>query len=209
MVHALRDVWIQLTIVTLLIASFMWLWRRTFPGSTLVFAVVLGLVLVWSHRSRGDSLRDLGFRIDTAARTASLFAPIVIVVVAVTLAVGALLESWRFPAADGALDTLLAVAVFGLSQQYVLLGFYYRGFASILRSPVLAALLTALVFAGFHIPNPFLMCVTFAVAPISIAVYRRSPNLPVSGLAHGLISFTLYYSLPLAITHNLRVGPSY
>src|SRR4030095_3286360 len=81
-----RAVLIQLALVTLMIASFIWIFRDAFRGSTAAFAVLLLVVLIWSHRQRGDSLRDLGFRLDTAPRTALLFAPVALVVVSAALA---------------------------------------------------------------------------------------------------------------------------
>jgi membrane protease YdiL (CAAX protease family) len=200
---------IQLALVTLMIASFIWIFRHAFRGSPAAFAVLLIAVLVWSHRKRGDSLRDLGFRLDTTPRAALLFAPVALVVVSVALAGGALMGSLRFPPFYYSLHQLADLIPFGIAQQYVLLAFYYRGIASIVRTPGRAALLAALVFSALHVPNVFLMVVTFFGGMIAAAIYRRSPNLWVNGIAHGLISFTLGYTMPLTVTHNLRVGPGY
>jgi membrane protease YdiL (CAAX protease family) len=200
---------IQLALVTLLIASFIWIFRHAFRGSTAAFAVLLLVVLIWSHRSRGDSLRDLGFRLDTAPRTALLFAPVALVAVSLALAAGSWMGSLRFPAFDHSLHQLAPLIPFGIAQQYILLAFYYRGIERIVHTPGSAALLTALVFSALHVPNVFLMVVTFLAGLIAAAIYRRSPNLWVNGITHGLMAFTLVYSVPLTVTHNLRVGPGY
>ncbi len=200
---------IQLALVTLLIASFIWIFRHAFRGSAATFAVLLIAVLIWSHRKRGDSLRDLGFRLDTAARTALLFAPVALVVVSVALAAGASLGSLRFPPFGYSLHQLADLIPIGIAQQYVLLAFYYRGIAGIVHTRGRAALLTALVFSALHVPNAFLMAVTFFGGMIAAAIYRRSPNLWVNGITHGLIVFALGYTMPLTVTHNLRVGPGY
>jgi membrane protease YdiL (CAAX protease family) len=206
---AQRELIVQLSLLTLLVAWFIWFGRDAFAGSTAVFASLLLLVLVWSHWKRGDSLREIGLRLDTVPRTALLFAPIAITVVTLTLAIGASMESLRFPATHVAIGTLARLVLFGIAQQYVLLGFYYRGIAGVVRSSTGAILLTALIFAAFHIPNPFLMIVTFLAGAIAVAIYRRSPNLWVNGITHGIISFVLYYSLPDTVTGGLRVGPGY
>lgn len=200
---------IQLALVTLMIASFIWFFPHAFRGSMAAFAVLLIAVLIWSHRKRGDSLRDLGFRLDTAPRTALLFAPVVLVVVSVALAAGASMGSLRFPPLGYSLHQLAGLIPFGIAQQYVLLAFYYRGIASIVHTPGRAALLAALVFSALHVPNVFLIVVSSFGGVIAAAIYRRSPNLWVNGIAHGLISFTLVHTVPLAVTHNLRVGPGY
>jgi membrane protease YdiL (CAAX protease family) len=204
-----RVVLIQLALVTLMIASFIWIFRHAFRGSIAIFAVLLVVVLIWIHRTRGDSLRDVGFRLDTAPRTALLFAPVALVVASVVLAAGAWWGSLRFRSFDNSLRQLAELIPFGIAQQYILLAFYYRGIVRVVRTPGCAALLTALVFSALHVPNVFLMAVTFFAGAVAVAVYQRSPNIWVNGITHGLMAFTLAYSLPLTLTHNLRVGPGY
>jgi membrane protease YdiL (CAAX protease family) len=203
------NVVIQLALVTLMIASFVWIIRPAFRGSTPAFVVLLAVVLIWSHRKRGDSLRELGFRLDTAPRTALLFAPVALVIASAALAAGAWMGTLRFPPFDYSLHQLSDLIPFGIAQQYVLLAFYYRGIASLVHTPGRAVLLAALVFSAFHVPNVFLIVTTFLAGLIAAAIYRRSPNLWVNGITHGLISFTLGYTVPLSVTHNLRVGPGY
>jgi membrane protease YdiL (CAAX protease family) len=204
-----REVLIQLTLVTFLVTSFIWIGRHAFAGSKVVFAVLLILILLWSHRRRGDSLRAIGFRLDTAPRTVLSFAPIAIAIITLTLAVGLWMHSLRFPPIPAALYTLAKLLLFGIAQQYVLLGFYHRGIARLVPAPLAAVLITALLFAAFHVPNPFLMVVTFFAAVIATLIYRYSPNLWVNGITHGIVSFALYYSLPVSVTGGLRVGPEY
>ena len=200
---------LQLVLVTLLVAGYIWLGRHAFAGSQVVFAALLVSLLLWSHRQRGDSMRGIGFRVDTAPRTALFLAPVAIVSIAITLAAGYSKHSLNFPSLPTTLETFVKLLVFGIAQQYVLLGFYHRGIATLVPSPAAAILLTALVFAAFHIPNPFLVIVTFFAALVAAAIYRRSPNLWVTGVTHGLISFFLFYSLPFSLTGGLRVGPEY
>jgi membrane protease YdiL (CAAX protease family) len=203
------NVLIQLTVLTSVIASFIWIARGTFVASTVVFWLTVSLILYWAHRSRGDSLRQIGFRFDTAAQAVPLMGSVTMVVVLATLLIGAWMNAWHFPSIEIALSSLVHLLLFGIAQQYVLLGFYYRGFASVLGTPASALLLTAVVFSAFHIPNFFLMTVTFFAGIVGTLVYRRAPNLWVNGIAHGSISFTLYYALPIELTHGLRVGPGY
>jgi hypothetical protein len=40
-------------------------------------------------------------------------------------------------------------------------------------------------------------------------LFRRCPNLFAIGAAHALASSTLYFCLPPAITHLMKVGPGY
>jgi membrane protease YdiL (CAAX protease family) len=90
----------------------------------------------------------------------------------------------------------------------VLLAFFYQHLAQ--RLPrALALITTAFVFAVLHLPNPFLVAVTFFAGLLSAVVYTRAPNLWVNGVIHGLLSYCLYFSLPYDITGGLRVGPGY
>jgi membrane protease YdiL (CAAX protease family) len=198
-----------LALVFILIFSYIWYWQASFPGATALFATVLLGVLVTGQANLRVSVRDAGFRLDTAARAAALLVPVVGLILALSLLAGHLLHSLHFPPAREAWPSLLEAFAFGLAQQYVLLAFFYRRLERVLGRNVLAVVTTALVFAIFHLPNPFLTIVTLLAGLFSVAVYQRAPNLWLNGVAHGLISYHLYYSLPFAITGALRVGPGY
>jgi len=202
-----RSILVQMALVALLILSFMWFWRPV-HGSPVVFAAALIILLLLSHRARDDSLRNLGFRFDTTYDAAKILVPIGVAAVVATLIAGTSLGGRGLPPAQAALPNFAKGMVFGLLQQYLLLAFFYRGIAVLLRGPV-AIVATAALFALFHLPNTFLMAVTFAAGLVSVAVYRRSPNLWVSGVVHGLVSYSLYCLLPTSITAGLRVGPEY
>ncbi|GFE83579.1 hypothetical protein GCM10011487_55790 [Steroidobacter agaridevorans] len=200
---------VLLALVFILIFSFIWGGQPSFPGATAMFATVLIGALLTGQVNRRGSVRDAGFRLDTAAHAAALLAPVTGVIIALTMIAGHLLNSTHFPTASQAWPSLLEAFAFGLAQQYVLLAFFYRRLERILGHTGLAMVTTALVFAIFHLPNPFLTIVTLLAGLLSAAVYRRAPNLWINGLAHGLISYQFYYALPLAITGALRVGPGY
>lgn len=206
--HRRRDA-ILLALVFILIFSFIWGWQASFHGATAVFATALIGVLLSGHANLAGSLRDAGFRFDTAAHAAALLAPLTGLIIALTVLAGHLLDSIDFPTPNDAWVSLFEAFAFGLAQQYVLLAFFYRRLQRLLRHNVLAVIATALVFAIFHLPNPFLTIVTLVAGLLSAAVYQRAPNLWINGLAHGLISYHLYHALPLAITGALRVGPGY
>ncbi len=79
-----RGVWLELLSVTGLLFSYIWLWEGKFAGD---FVVCLGLVLAITlagHRRRGESARDLGFRLDNATQSArevfSIVAPLLVVI---------------------------------------------------------------------------------------------------------------------------------
>ena len=99
---------LQLVLVTLLVAGYIWLGRHAFAGSQVVFAALLVSLLLWSHRQRGDSMRGIGFRVDTAPRTALFLAPVAIVSIAITLAAGYSKHSLNFPSLPATLEKLMS-----------------------------------------------------------------------------------------------------
>jgi membrane protease YdiL (CAAX protease family) len=99
--------------------------------------------------------------------------------------------------------------LWGPLQQYALQGFINRR-AQILFGPGRASvLLTGLLFAVFHLPNPWLTLATFAGGLLWAWVYQRAPNLLAVGVSHGLMTWVLISSVPPAALHNLRVGFKY
>ncbi|RPH46965.1 MAG: CPBP family intramembrane metalloprotease [Lysobacterales bacterium] len=195
--------------VSLLLLSYIWIWRRSFPGAATLFAVVLLATLTAGHVLRRGSLRDVGFRLDTFARASMLLGPVAAVAIVSAVLIGHLSGSARFPPASTAVPGIAEAVVFGLAQQYLLLGFFYRRLEEALQKPASSLLGAAAVFALFHLPNPFLTAVTFFAGLVAAWVYRRAPNLWVNGVIHGLVSYCLYFSLSAELTGGLRVGPGY
>ena len=199
----------EIAAMTILLLTYIWLWAHAFPGAFLLCAAGYFGIGIVGHLSRGESLRNIGIRVDNwlpAVRNASYF-----VVVAVTgaLTVGMLLSSWHFPSWKGAASTLPVTMVWATAQQYGLLCVFYRRLHDLLGNVAGAVAGAAVLFAVFHLPNSFLMVVTLAAGAVACVLYRREPNVFVIGIAHTLISFSLYYSLPFSITAQLRVGPGY
>jgi membrane protease YdiL (CAAX protease family) len=79
----------------------------------------------------------------------------------------------------------------------------------VLKDPLAHDVVCAGIFAALHLPNPFLTAVTFGAGYCFCVLFRRCPNLFAIGAAHALASSTLYFCLPPAITHLMKVGPGY
>jgi membrane protease YdiL (CAAX protease family) len=199
----------EVAAMTMLILSYIWLWQRSFPGAFwLCVAGYFGIGIL-GHLRRGESLQHIGLRLDNwlpAIRNASI---VVLVTVSGALIVGRILDSWHFPSWKTALWTLPVAIVWATAQQYGLLCVFYRRLHDALGSVMGAMVGAALMFAIFHLPNSFLMTVTLFAGMIACVLYRYQPNILVIGVAHALISFTLYFALPPDVTAQLRVGPGY
>jgi membrane protease YdiL (CAAX protease family) len=180
-------------------------------NSKLVAALPVGLafaLMLYSHRARNETAREIGWRLDNFWRAARLLVLPVVVATILIVAAGALLKSLRF---DGRqlLEWALWLPLWGFAQQYVLQGFVNRRAQLALGRGWPSVLLVAAVFALLHLPNPWLAVATFAGGLVWAYVYQRAPNLFALALSHALMSMLLAVSLPPALIKSLRVGIKY
>jgi membrane protease YdiL (CAAX protease family) len=199
---------IEIIAMLALLLSYIWLWRDLFVGDYLLVVVLYFALCHISHLRCGESARSLGLRLDNWRSAARQACVPVIVGMGVPLAAGAALGSWHFKLDRLVFDVPWHV-VWGTAQQYGLLCLLYRRSLDVLGTWQQAALAAASAFAVVHLPNPLLVGVTFLAGFVACTLYRRVPNVFVLGVAHAMISLVLFFALPLSITHNLRVGPSY
>lgn len=199
--------WLELGAVTALLVSYIWVWQGAFEGD---FLVCLGLFLaitVTAHRRRGETARDLGFRLDNFAAAARLVFTYVLPVALLIVIVGLVFDLHREPPIERLWTRIALMPLFGIAQEYALLGFYFRRFREALPGDFAPVVAAAVVFAGLHAPNPPLMAMALGVSLGACWFYRRVPNLWVLGLAHGLLSITVAMFLAKLLIVGLKVGP--
>jgi membrane protease YdiL (CAAX protease family) len=172
-------------------------------------AVVFMLV---SHRVRGESAREVGWRLDNFWRAARLLLPPMVVVSALLVGWGwyaGTLDFGRWEGGQSIMGVPGLSLVWGPLQQYALQGFINRRAQVALGRGSLSVLLVGLLFAVFHLPNPWLTFATFAGGLLWAWVYQRAPNLLAVGLSHSLMTWVMISSVPPGALHNLRVGFKY
>ena len=168
--------------------------------------LALGLV-VYSHRERGETVKDVGFRTDNffAACRLLLIPTAIVVVVGVSVSWfsshSIFVAPWR--------NRFLLLPLWALFQQYVLNGFINRRAQLALGNGPKSILLVAMVFSLFHLPNPLLAILTFAGGFVWAAVYQRQPNLFALALSHTVSSITLALTISPKWLDGLRVGFKY
>jgi membrane protease YdiL (CAAX protease family) len=200
---------VEVTALTALVLSYIWGWQGAFPGSALLLVVLYFGIGIASHLRRGESARQIGFRLDNwrAAFRGALIA--VGIASFLFLALGAALDTWHFPPVRQSIASLPWLVAWGTAQQYGLVCFLYQRLLEILQGPRAATLGAALLFAVFHVPNPVLLVVTLVAGVVSCTLYRRAPNVLVLGIAHAAVSFVVAGALPSSLTHRMHVGPGY
>lgn len=180
------------------------------------FVVALPILIAlaaifFSHRQRGESLKDIGYRFDNfTACWRILILPMLAFFVFLTV-LGWYLGSLRLNDFLGAafFRKYVWLFVWGLIQQHALQAFFNRRAQEIWSKGFLSVFVTASIFALLHLPNFWLTVATFFGGLMWATVYQRVPNLFVLALSHGIMSGVLVMTMPRSALHGMRVGYNY
>ncbi len=186
------------------------LFGRSAPAFAVPVFAALGFML-FSHRRRGETARELGFRLDNFPRALLLLTPAMLVSAAALYAAGRLLgvTAVRFRFGWGLAAALFWLFLWGLLQQYALQAFINRRAQELWGAGARSVLFVALAFALLHAPNLWLMLATFAGGLLWAWAYQRAPNLYALGLSHCLMTAALVSTVPSPLLHGMRVGFGY
>jgi membrane protease YdiL (CAAX protease family) len=165
-------------------------------------------LMVFSHYERGETLRDIGFRLDNFVSATRLIAlPTLVAMALIAFSAWGLISS-EFSMRPIRLRLLL-VPAWALMQQYALQGFLNRRAQMVLGSGWKSVVAVAILFSIFHLPSPLLIVLTLLGGLAWAFAYQRQPNLFALALSHFAVSITLTLTLPTDLSRNLRVGLRY
>jgi hypothetical protein len=187
-----------------LIMLYIWRLRFTAPRS---WIFVLGF-FVLSHILRGERIARLGFRLGNFRECVEAWAPALLLLVLALLAGGVLFATVRPMSVQYGCMCLLAYCPWGILQQYLLNGYIANRLLEVCSARYVP-LAAAALFAGAHLPNWFLMAVTFVTGYYSTTIFLRYRNIYFLGLAHAMIGTALFVVVPDSISHHLMVGPGF
>ncbi|HEX8422425.1 MAG TPA: CPBP family intramembrane glutamic endopeptidase [Pyrinomonadaceae bacterium] len=168
-------------------------------------------LMFYSHRLRGETLRELGWRTDNFVHAARLLllpmvAGSVLLVLVGWLWFGGSFSFGQRRAGWAIFGFPVWGFAWGLLQQYVLQAYINRRAQIVFGKGAASITTVALLFALLHLPNPWLMCATFLGGLIWAAIYQRTPNLYALAISHAALTWVLISTLPSNALRGLRVG---
>ncbi len=175
--------------------------------------VLAFMLMIGSNRLRGESPRDLGFRLDNFLHAIKLLLAPMIIVAVISLVIGfmsgARPDFFRWHSERSLAAQLLLGFGWGFAQQAVLQAYVNRRAQIVWGRGMMSVILTAVVFAMLHLPNPWLMVLTAIGGLVWAAVYQRAPNLFALAISHSLMTWVLVSTLPASALNHLRIGFKY
>lgn len=171
----------------------------------ILFGITALWYIAWQLWQAASNVRSLGLEFRGLLRESWLLGATLVLAAAVLTTAyftGSLHRLWGLQHPGYA---ILLYACWAFVQEFMLQCFCLRMLRALV-SKVSALLLSGLVFAVAHLPNPSLTLVTFFAGVAFTAIYARKRNLYVVAVIHAVLGLTLAVSAPDDWFHGLRVG---
>lgn len=192
-----------LTVFALIMA---YIWQLRYHHHYLWLGILAGMVV--SHLLRRESTEVLGFRRRNLRQCLEEFGPALAFTALAALAAGILCHTTRHIRFGDAFLAWAGYLPWGTFQQYILNGYFLNRLSGAMPGRR-AAVASAALFSGAHLPNWFLMGVTLAMGYVCARIYLRHKNLYFLGVAHATVGFLLFLVVPDSVSHHLVVGPGW
>ncbi len=102
--------------------------------------------------------------------------------------------------------TFIGYPIWGMVQQYVLLVYLLPRLYHFIKNPYTLIFVMALIFSTSHLPNPFLVILTFPVSILFLVYFIKYRNLYVQGYVHGFVGSIMKFCLPVDLTLKFWIG---
>ena len=156
-----------------------------------------------------DSLRSMGLRTGNFLRSLWVVG-VALALAAVAVVIAIELHTLRNP--GGPADFFASFWSYTLwsgVQQFLLQGFFFLRFLRLVPNPRKAALISGVLFALAHLPNPVLAVLTVVWGTLACLIFLRYRNLFPLAMAHAVLGITIAIAVPGPVDHNMRVGLGY
>ncbi|HKQ87856.1 MAG TPA: CPBP family glutamic-type intramembrane protease [Candidatus Acidoferrales bacterium] len=201
--------WLAVADVTLFPAFVLWfIWRLEFVArwTWIVFPVWL----IASFLLHGDTHKTLGWRLDNlrpaTKQDAIIFGVMAAALVGTGLATGA---PPHLPRNTHVLAPFAGYLAFCTAQQLGLNCLVHNRMLSLIRNEWLSALLSGIIFAACHWPNPVLIPLTFVGGAVMAWMFGRARNVIPLAIGQAILGILVAWAFPIAWHHHMRVGPGY
>jgi hypothetical protein len=196
---------LEVLIIFSLILIYIWHLRFRYPYS---WMPILLLVFA-SHLYHRETLEALGLGWKNLHRDFAAISAVLTLAALGLLASGLMFHTIREVSWLGAVSSFALYCCWGMFQQYLLNGYFVNRCFGFLRRPATVPLVAGVLFSLVHLPNWFLMLVALPAGYLCARFYLKYRNLYPLGLAHGVLGFLIYLTVPDTISHHLYVGPKW
>ena len=188
------------------VGTYIWKLQAVASWTWWVFVVWLMVSFV----ARKDTPKTIGWRGDNfwraAKRAAYFFVPSGVLICFAGLFLGML---HRMPTHFLQPKRFVGYLAFCVLQQVGLNSFLTNRLLAAFEKPAPAALLSGLVFAALHWPNPVLVPLTFVVGVAMAWLFATERNILPLALGQAVLGALVWWAFPLQWHHSMRVGPGF
>ena len=196
----------DLTLLPAFILWFIWQLQFTARWTWMIFLAWM----IFSFAAHRDTPKTLGWRADNlwpATRQALAYFGIMILGL---LAIGTMLHSSpRVPPNLISWHRLWSYFAFCVLQQVLLNSLVHNRMLSLVSRQFIAAILTGMIFAACHWPNPVLVPLTFGGGTAMAWMFSRQRNIIPLAIGQAILGSLIFWAFPVTWHHHLRVGPGY
>jgi hypothetical protein len=198
---------LEVLVIFLLIVIYIWRLRFRHPYS---WMPILLLVFA-SHLYHRETLGALGLGWKNLRRDFAAISVVLALPALGLLASGLMFHTIREVSWLGAVSSFALYCCWGLFQQCLLNAYFVNRCSAFLPGSRHATvpLVVGTLFSVVHLPNWFLMLVALPGGYLCARFYVKHRNLYPLALAHGVIGFLIYLTVPDTISHHLYVGPKW